>query len=497
MQDYTAFELGRLIAGRQISAVEATDAVLQNISDRDGRNHAYITLCAEQAADQAAAVQKRLDRGEKLAPLAGVPLAVKDNISTKGIRTTCASRMLSDYVPPYDATVIERIKDGGAVILGKTNMDEFAMGSTTETSWFGPTVNPWDPGKVPGGSSGGSAAAVADDEAWYALGSDTGGSIRQPCAYCGLTGLKPTYGAVSRYGLIAYASSLDQIGPIGRTALDCAAALSSFAGADKRDSTCMPESRNLDPAALMKTVMEPGDLKGLKIGMPAEYDNSGLQPEIRQAVHSAVKQLTSLGAEVESFHLPLVDETIPAYYLIATAEASANLARYDGVRYGYRPDESQTADLTDFYCQGRTAGFGREVRRRIMLGTFALSSGYYDAYYLKALKVRQMVQDQFSRSLERFDMLLAPVAPTTAPRLNESLADPLRMYLSDVYTVAANLAGLPALALPCGFDAAGMPIGMQLIGRAFDDARLLRTGVLYQKITDFHSRRPVRREVAG
>ncbi len=497
MENYTAFELGCLIAGRQISAVEATAEAVQNITDRDGRNHAYITLCAEQAIDQAAAVQKRLDRGEKLAPLAGVPLAVKDNICTKGIRTTCASRMLADYIPPYDATVIERIKDAGAVILGKTNMDEFAMGSTTETSYFGPTVNPWDPGKVPGGSSGGSAAAVAAGEAWYALGSDTGGSIRQPCAYCGLTGLKPTYGAVSRYGLIAYASSLDQIGPIGRTALDCAAALSSFAGADKRDSTCMPAGRNLDPAALMQTVGESGDLKGLKIGMPAEYDNSGLQPEIRQAVHAALKQLADLGAEVELFHLPLVDETIPAYYLIATAEASANLARFDGVRYGYRPDENQTADLTDFYCQGRTAGFGREVRRRIMLGTFALSSGYYDAYYLKALKVRRMVQDQFCRSLERFDMLMAPVAPTTAPNLNESLTDPLRMYLSDVYTVAANLAGLPALALPCGFDDAGMPVGMQLIGRAFDDARLLRTGVLYQSLTNFHSRQPDRQEVAG
>lgn len=497
IMDYTALELGRLIADRQVSAPEAAEAALVRISRADGQYRAFITVCADEAMAQARSVQRRLDAGDVLSPLAGVPLAVKDNISTRGIRTTCASRMLADYVPSFDATVIERIRAGGAVLLGKTNLDEFAMGSTTETSWFGFTANPWDTGRVPGGSSGGSAAAVSAGEAWYALGSDTGGSIRQPCAYCGLTGLKPTYGAVSRYGLIAYASSLDQIGPIGRTALDCAAALSLIAGADPRDSTAMPADRSLDAQNLLTAARESGDLAGLKIGLPDEYFAAGLQPEIRLAIEQAAQQLAMLGATVESFSLPLVDEAIPAYYLIATAEASANLARYDGVQYGYRPDERQITDLTSFYCQARTAGFGREVRRRIMLGTFALSSGYYDAYYLKALKVRQMVQQRFGEALRRFDLLLTPVAPATAPRLGESLDDPLRMYLSDVYTVAANLAGLPALSLPCGLDAAGLPIGMQLIGRAMDDARLLRIGAVFQSQTGHHLLRPAMREVGA
>ena len=490
LHDFTALELGRLIAGRQVSAIEATESALQRIGQLDGHYHAFLTVSADVARAQAAAVQKRLDDGEILPPLAGVPVAVKDNISTRGIRTTCASRMLWDYTPPYDATAITAIREGGAVILGKTNLDEFAMGSTTETSYGGVTRNPWATDHVPGGSSGGSAAAVASRQAWYALGSDTGGSIRQPCAYCGLTGLKPTYGAVSRYGLIAYASSLDQIGPIARTAADCAAALAMIARPDERDSTAMPAGQGLDPAAVLRAAEAGEDLRGLKIGIPDEYFTAGLQPDSREAILAAARQLAGQGACLENFSLPLVDEAIPAYYLIATAEASANLARYDGVQYGYRPDESQVRDLTDFYCQARTAGFGREVRRRILLGTFALSSGYYDAYYLKALRVRQLVQDSFRSALSRYDLLLAPVAPATAPKIGDNLADPLKMYLSDVYTVAANLAGLPALALPCGRDSAGLPVGFQLIGPAFGDARLLQVGVAFQKATCFHAGQP-------
>lgn len=495
LSDMTALEMGTLIASRKISATEATKAALERITALDDRYHAFITVSGEEALAQAAAVQSRLDAGESLPPLAGVPLAVKDNISTKGIRTTCGSKMLENYCPPYDATVIERIKAGGAVILGKANCDEFAMGSTTETSFAGPTRNPWASDRVPGGSSGGSAAAVAAGEAWYALGSDTGGSIRQPCSYCGLTGLKPTYGTVSRYGLVAYASSLDQIGPIGRSAADCAAALAMFAGPDPRDSTAMPDGRSLDPAALLAALKRPEDLQGLVIGIPDNYFGEGLQPATRNAVMAAADLLAALGARVEHIQLPLVDEAIPAYYLIATAEASANLARYDGIQYGFRPADGEFDDLYDFYCKARTQGFGREVRRRILLGTFALSSGYYDAYYLKALQARQMVQDAFNSALSRCDMLLAPIAPTTAPKIGESLSDPLKMYLSDIYTVSANLAGLPALALPCGLDEAGLPIGFQLIGPAFSDARLLQTGIAYQGVTAHHTLRPRLEEV--
>jgi aspartyl-tRNA(Asn)/glutamyl-tRNA(Gln) amidotransferase subunit A len=494
-RDYTALELGRLIADRQISAPDATRSVLARISQTNGRLNTLITVDGERALDRAESVQRQIDSGAELSPLCGVPLVIKDNMSTRGLRTTCGSRMLADYVPPYDATVVERLQAAGAVLIGKANLDEFAMGSTTETSFFGPTLNPWQTGRVAGGSSGGSAAAVAAGMAGYALGSDTGGSIRLPCAYCGLTGLKPTYGAVSRYGLIAYASSLDQIGPIGRTARDCAAAFALIAGPDPRDSTAMPAGQNLDPSSLAPADAALAGLRGLRIGLPNGYFTQGLQEDSRTAILAAADLLAEYGAIVTFFDLPLIDETIPAYYLIAMAEASGNLARYDGIQYGYRPDESETADLIDFYCRARSEGFGRETRRRIMLGTFALSSGYYDAYYLKALKVRQLIQRCFAEALDRFDVLLAPVAPTTAPRLGETLTDPLRMYLSDVYTVAANLAGLPALSLPCGFDADGLPIGLQLIGRAFADARLLGIGAAFQEITGHHLRRPPEQEV--
>ena len=491
----SAMEVGRLIACRQVSAPEVTQVMLDRISSLDDQFQAYLTVTAEQALQQAGAVQARLDAGESLPVLAGVPMAIKDNISTAGIRTTCASRMLWDYVPPFTATAAARLLQNGAVLLGKTNLDEFAMGSTTETSFGAITRNPWQPAHVPGGSSGGSAAAVAAGEAVYALGSDTGGSIRQPCSYCGLTGLKPTYGTVSRYGLIAYASSLDQIGPIARSAADCAAILAQIAGPDHRDSTAMPEGRNLDSHDLLAVAGAYGDLKGLKVGLPVEYFGDGLQPAVRDAVQAVALQLTALGAHCEPCHLPLVEEGISTYYLIATAEASANLARYDGIQYGYRPEALAYEDLAGFYCQARTNGFGPEVRRRIMLGTFALSSGYYDAYYLKALKVRQMLQNGYETALKNYDLLLGPVAPTTAPRIGASLQDPLHMYLSDIYTVAANLAGLPALSLPCGFDEQGLPIGCQLIGRAFGETELLRTGVIFQQATDFHLRRPPLAEV--
>lgn len=486
----SALELGRKIADRELSAPEATQALLDRIAAQDETVKAYLTVAPEQALAQATAVQHRLDKGEQLMPLAGVPMAIKDNISTKGLRTTCGSKMLWDYVPPYDATAADRLLAGGAVLLGKTNLDEFAMGNTTETSYGGITTNPWASDRVPGGSSGGSAAAVAAGEAVYALGSDTGGSIRQPASYCGVTGLKPTYGAVSRFGLVAYGSSLDQIGPIARTAADCGAILAQIAGPDSKDSTAMPAGRNLDTAALIKAI-EPGkSVEGLKIGIPAEYFGEGLQPEVRAAVEAAAAQLAALGATVEPCHLPLVEEGIATYYLIATAEASANLARYDGIQYGFRPEGAAYEDLADFYAQARTEGFGPEVRRRIMLGTFALSSGYYDAYYLKALKVRKLLQQGYREALSRFDLLLGPVAPTTAPKIGTTLSDPLQGYLADIYTVAANLTGLPGLSLPCGFDQAGLPIGVQLIGRAFDEATLVRAGVAYQEATGHHRQSP-------
>ena len=493
----SALELGRKIAGREISALEATQAALDRIARLDSRHLAYLTVTADQAIAQAEAVQKRLDSGEQLMPLAGVPMAVKDNISTRGIRTTCASKMLWDYVPPYNATAVDRLLQNGAVCLGKTNLDEFAMGNTTESSFGGITKNPWATDRVPGGSSGGSAAAVAAGEAIYALGSDTGGSIRQPASFCGVTGLKPTYGSVSRYGLIAYASSLDQIGPIAKTAADCGAILAQIAGADKRDSTAMPAGRGIDTASLLAAI-ETGEttgaapsLKGLKVGIPVEYFGEGLQPAVRAAVEAVAAKLSELGAVCEPCHLPLVEEGISTYYLIATAEASANLARYDGIQYGFRPEGKEYTDLADFYAQARTEGFGPEVRRRIMLGTFALSSGYYDAYYLKALKVRKLLQQGYREALAKFDILLGPVAPTTAPLIGTTLADPLQGYLADIYTVAANLTGLPGLSIPCGHDENGLPIGCQLIGRAFDEATLVRTGAAYQQVTDYHRQSPV------
>ena len=463
----SALELGKLINDKKISVVEATKAQLDVIRQRETSYHCYITLLEEEALAQAIQVQKRIDQGELAhSPLAGVPMAIKDNICMRNVKTTCASRMLYNFEPPYDATAVERLKSAGAVILGKTNMDEFAMGSTTETSFFGATKNPWNTSHVPGGSSGGSAAAVAAEEAYYALGSDTGGSIRQPAGYCGVTGIKPTYGTVSRYGLIAYASSLDQIGPLGRTVSDCAAVLEAISGRDRKDSTSLSQTGYDYMDALVD------DVRGMRIGIPKGYLGSGVEEEIKDRIDNAVKILTEKGARVEEFDLEAVDYAVPAYYVIACAEASSNLSRFDGVKYGYQSSDYE--GLQELYKNSRSEGFGEEVKRRMLIGAFVLSSGYYDAFYTKALKVRTLINQGFQKAFDRYDMILGPISPQTAPKLGESLSDPLKMYLSDIFTVSVNLAGLPAISLPCGRDQRGLPIGLQLIGKHFGEKDIIR-----------------------
>ena len=470
----------RALLGRgEISSVELTRAYLDRIAAIDPRLHSYIPVCADSALQQAAAADQRWAAGNA-APLTGIPLALKDIFVTEGVRTTCASKILDDFVPPYDGTAVARLKAQDAVLLGKLNMDEFAMGSSNENSAAGPCRNPWDTDRVPGGSSGGSAAALAAGLAAGTLGTDTGGSIRQPASFCGVTGMKPTYGRVSRYGVIAYASSLDQVGPLTRSAEDCALLLGAIAGFDPKDSTSVEIPVPDYTAALG------GDIRGLRIGLPQEYFIDGLDPEVRAAVDAAIAQLQDLGATLVPVSLPHTDYAVACYYLIATAEASSNLARYDGVRFGLRVDNG--GGLSEMYRQSRAAGFGAEVKRRIMLGTYALSSGYYDAYYLKAQKVRTLIRQDFLRAAEQTDLLLTPVAPTTAFRLGEKTDDPLQMYLSDIFTIPVNLAGTCALALPCGFSGSGLPIGLQLIGRPFDESTLLRVGHAYQQATDWHSR---------
>lgn len=470
----TALELGKKIKSKEISVVEATKAQLEKIKANDDIYHCYLTVLEKEALERAEEIQKRIDAGEFAdSPLAGVPMAVKDNICTKGVNTTCASKILYNFKPPYDATVIEKLEKAGAVIIGKTNMDEFAMGSTTETSHFGVTKNPKNPEHVPGGSSGGSAAAVAADEAFYALGSDTGGSIRQPSAFCGVTGIKPTYGTVSRYGLIAYASSLDQIGPVGKNVADCAAVLDIISGHDKKDSTSVEKDSYNYSEALVD------DVKGMKIGIPRGYMGSGLDEEIKESILKAAEVFRSKGAIVEEFDLDAVDYAIPAYYVIASAEASSNLSRYDGVKYGYRTESFE--GLQDVYKKSRSEGFGNEVKRRMMIGAFVLSSGYYDAYYNKALKVKALIKEGFDKAFSQYDIILGPTAPSTAPRLGESLSDPLKMYLGDIYTVSINLAGLPAISLPCGNDSKGLPIGMQLIAKHFGEKDIIRVAYSYEQ----------------
>lgn len=472
LHELTALELGEKLRSGEVTGQEVVEAALSRIQAAQSANNAFITVTDPPAPAAEGAVSS----------LAGVPMAYKDNICTKGVRTTCASKILGDFTPCYDATVAERLSAAGAVSLGKLNMDEFAMGSTSETSCFGAVKNPWDLTRAAGGSSGGAAAAVAAGEVWYAIGSDTGGSIRQPAAYCGVTGMKPTYGTVSRYGLIAYASSLDQMGPIARSAADCAAVLDVMMGKDPRDST----SLDVPAGGLLASLT--GDLRGKKIGLPADCFGEGLDPEVRAAVLAATEVLKARGATVEEFALPVMKYVVPAYYIIACAEASSNLSRFDGVKYGWRAEGYE--DLGELYAKTRTQGFGTEVKRRILLGTFVLSSGYYDAYYKKALQTKAVIKAAFDDAFTKYDLLLTPVAPTTAPKLGESLSDPLKMYLSDIYTVSVNLAGLPGLSMPCGFDQKGLPIGAQLIGPALGDAAVLNAAYGYQLDTDWHRQTP-------
>jgi aspartyl-tRNA(Asn)/glutamyl-tRNA(Gln) amidotransferase subunit A len=460
--------------------VEATRAFVERIVATDARLNAFITVCAEQALAEAAGADRRLAGGD-VAPLTGIPLAIKDIFNTLGVRTTCASKILDNYVSPYDATAFARIKAQGAVLLGKVNMDEFAMGSSNENSAFGAVRNPWDTACVPGGSSGGSAACVAARQAPAALGTDTGGSIRQPASHCGVVGLKPTYGRVSRYGVIAYASSLDQVGPVTRDVRDCALLLQAIAGYDPLDSTSV-DTPVLDYASALTP-----DLKGVRIGLPTEYFGDGLDPDVRRAVEQAVTTCRALGAELVEVSLPHTGYAVACYYLLATAEASSNLARYDGVRFGHRT--AAPGNLIESYSRSRDEGFGSEVKRRIMLGTYALSSGYYDAYYLKAQKVRTLIRRDFLEAFDKVDVILGPVAPTPAFRLGEKAADPLQMYLSDIFTIPVNLAGTCAVSLPCGFSAAGLPIGLQLIGKPFAEAGLLRAAYAFEQATEWHKRK--------
>ena len=486
LYELTVHEAHELLRKGEISAVELTQTLIDRILEVDNQVKAYLTLTPELALEQAEQADHRIGAWRagqvgNLDPLTGIPLAIKDVICVAGVPTTCGSEILEDFIPPYDATVIEHLRQKGAVILGKTNMDEFAMGSSTENSAFFPTHNPWDLSRVPGGSSGGSAAATAADECLGALGSDTGGSVRQPAAFCGVVGLKPTYGRVSRYGLVAFASSLDQIGPFGKDVTDCAILLQAIAHYDPRDSTSVDAST---PDYIQSLVP---DIRGVKVGVPKEYFVEGMEPGVETAVRAAIDKLAELGAEVDEVSLPHTEYSLPAYYLIAPAEASANLARYDGVKYGYSHPKAE--DVWDAYRQTRQNGFGPEVKRRIMLGTYALSAGYYDAYYLKAQKVRTLIKQDFDQAFERFDVLVAPTSPTVAFKLGEKVDDPLQMYLSDIFTLSLNLAGLCGISIPCGF-ADGLPVGLQIMGPAFGEETVLRVAYAYEQATEWHKRRP-------
>lgn len=472
--DMTAVELAAAIKNKEVTVKEAVLAVLEQIEKKESTYHCYVTVDKEGALKKAKEVQEKIDAGELTGPLMGVPVAIKDNMCTEGLLTTCSSKILGNFVPTFSSEAVLNLEKAGAVILGKTNMDEFAMGSTTETSAFGETKNPWNPEHVPGGSSGGSAAAVAAQECFYALGSDTGGSIRQPASFCGVVGLKPTYGTVSRYGLIAYGSSLDQIGPLCKDVTDCATIMEVIASHDLKDSTSVKREDTDFTSALVD------DVKGMKIGIPRDYFGEGLDAEVKEAVLKAARQLKEKGAVVEEFDLSLVEYAIPAYYTIAAAEASSNLERFDGIKYGYRTEDYN--GLHNMYKKSRSEGFGAEVKRRIMLGSFVLSSGYYDAYYLKALRVKALIKKAFDEAFAKYDVILGPVAPATAPKLGDSLSDPIKMYLGDIYTISVNLAGLPGLSIPCGVDSKGLPIGLQLIGDCFQEKKLIQAAYAYEKV---------------
>ena len=475
---YSAVELAQAIKAGETTAVEAMKAVLDRIDASEESIHAYVTIDREAALAKAEAVQKQIEAGELTGPLAGVPVAIKDNMCTEGVLTTCSSRILGNFIPTFTAEAVKNLEKAGAVMIGKTNMDEFAMGSTTETSAYGVTRNPWNTEHVPGGSSGGSAAAVAAEECFFALGSDTGGSIRQPASFCGVVGLKPTYGTVSRYGLIAYGSSLDQIGPLTKNVTDCATVMEAIASHDTKDSTSIDRAAIGKDTDFTSALIE--DVKGMKIGIPRDYFGDGLDSEGKEAVLAAARALEAKGAIVEEFDLSLVEYAIPTYYTIAAAEASSNLERFDGIKYGYRTSEYE--GLHNMYKKTRSEGFGPEVKRRIMLGSFVLSSGYYDAYYLKALRVKAMIRKAFDDAFSKYDLILGPVAPTTAPKLGDSLSDPLKMYLGDIYTISVNLAGLPGISVPCGVDSQGLPIGMQLLADSFEEKKLIQAAYTYEKI---------------
>lgn len=473
--DLTAVELAKEIKAGKTTAVEAMKAVIEQIEKTESEYNCYITFDKEKAMVAAKEAQEKIEAGTLNGPLAGVPVAIKDNLCTKGVKTTCASKILENFVPEYSAEAVLKLEEVGAVMIGKTNMDEFAMGSTTETSAFGVTKNPRNPEHVPGGSSGGSAAAVAANECFFALGSDTGGSIRQPASYCGVVGMKPTYGTVSRYGLVAYGSSLDQIGPLCKDVTDCATIMEVIASHDKKDSTSVKREDTDFTSALVD------DVKGMRIGIPRDYFGEGLDPEVKAAILKAVDVLKAKGAIVEEFDLSLVEYAIPTYYTIAAAEASSNLERFDGVKYGYRAKDYE--GLHNMYKKTRSEGFGPEVKRRIMLGSFVLSSGYYDAYYLKALRVKALIKKAFDEAFAKYDVIIGPAAPTTAPKLGSSLSDPIKMYLSDIYTISLNLAGLPGMSITCGTDSKGLPIGMQLIGDCFKEKKLIQTAYTYEQAT--------------
>ena len=472
LMQFTAVELGKKIKNKEVTVKECVEAALAQIDVVEGKIHSFVTIDREGALKKAEEIQAKIDAGELTGPLAGVPVAIKDNMCTEGMVTTCSSKILYNFVPPYTSEAVLNLEKAGAVIIGKTNMDEFAMGSTTETSAFGPTKNPWNTDHVPGGSSGGSCTAVAG-EVPYALGSDTGGSIRQPSSFCGVVGIKPTYGTVSRYGLIAYGSSLDQIGPVAKDVTDCATILEAIASYDPKDSTSV-QREDLDFTSALVD-----DVKGLRIGIPKDYFGEGLDEEVKVAVLTAAKVLEEKGAIVEEFDLSLVEYAIPAYYVIASAEASSNLARFDGVKYGYRTEVYE--GLHNMYKKSRSEGFGPEVKRRIMLGSFVLSSGYYDAYYLKALRTKALIKQAFDKAFEKYDVILGPAAPTTAPKLGESLSDPIKMYLGDIYTISVNLAGLPGLSMPCGIDSKGLPIGVQMIGDCFKEKNIIRAAYAFEQ----------------
>ena len=482
LHQLSAHKVIDLVSKKKVTAYEIIQDIYDRIDKVDSLVKAFLILNQEDAFRQAKEIDIKLKDGEQPLPLAGVAVAVKDIIVTKGIETTCGSKILKGFYPPYNATVIDKLMKAGAIIIGKTNMDEFAMGSSTENSAFGPTQNPWDLERVSGGSSGGSAAAVAADESFIALGTDTGGSVRQPASFCGVVGLKPTYGRVSRYGLIAYASSLDQIGPITKDVVDCALTMNIIAGHDNKDST----SADLEVPDYLRSCQE--GIKNIKIGVPKEYFIKGIDIEVKDAVNKALKVFEKLGAKIEEVSLPHTEYSLPTYYLIATAEASSNLARYDGVQYGYRAKDCK--NLSSMYERTRSEGFGKEVKRRIMLGTYALSSGYYDAYYLKAQKVRTLIREDFTQAFNKYDILITPTSPTPAFKLNEKIADPLTMYLSDIYTIPINLAGIPAISLNCGYTKSNLPIGLQIIGKPFEEETILRAAYNFEQNCEIEKRKP-------